>query len=221
MPDLRVAAALEHVQEADEVGINVGRGVFNRVTHPCLRGQMHDCTEFAGGEKLAHRPALDDVELVTEEPGTRKQALEARLLEPDVVVVVQVVDAHNLVTAIEQPVRQRRTDEPGSSRYKNLHFLSVSNVVGAEGLPRIPALTIRARPTGRPLPGSPEDSCFAISMHRGTCRRVCTPPSSQSSFRRAMVPHSTRSRPPHGEGRARRESDGRSRARMPAPPPAP
>src|SRR6266481_5118852 len=38
MPDLRLAAAFEHVQEADEVGINVGRGVFNRVTHPCLRG---------------------------------------------------------------------------------------------------------------------------------------------------------------------------------------
>ena len=88
MPDLRVAAAFEHVQEADEVGINVGRGVFNRIPHPCLRGQMHDRTEFAGGEKLAHRPALDDVELVKEESGTCTQALEARLLEPDVVVVV-------------------------------------------------------------------------------------------------------------------------------------
>src|SRR6267143_3391956 len=93
---------------------------------------MHDCTEFAGGEKLAHRPALDDVELVKEEPGTRTQALEARLLEPDVVVVVQIVDAHNLVAAIEQLVRQRRTDESGSSRDKNLHFLSVSNVVDTE-----------------------------------------------------------------------------------------
>src|SRR2546422_1631778 len=84
---------------------------------------MHDCTEFAGGEELAHRPELDDVELVKEEPGTRTQALEARLLEPDVVVVVQIVDADDFVTAIEQLVRQRRTDEPGSSRDKNLHFL--------------------------------------------------------------------------------------------------
>src|SRR2546427_2236972 len=83
---------------------------------------MHDRTEFAGGEKLAHWPALDDVELVKEEPGARTQALEARLLEPDVVVVVQIVDADDFVSAIEQVVGQGCTDESGGAGDKNLHF---------------------------------------------------------------------------------------------------
>src|SRR5206468_10890277 len=92
-----------------------------------VAGKMHHRVEFAGCEKLAHRLALDDVELLKKEPGTRAQALEPRLLEPDVVVRVQIVDAHNLVAAIEQLVRQRRTDESGSSRDKDLHFCSLSN----------------------------------------------------------------------------------------------
>ena len=96
-----LTAAFEHVHEADEVGVDVGGGVFNRVAHTGLRGEVHDCTEFAGSEKLAHRFALDDIELLKEEPGTRAQAFQARLLEPDVVVGVQIIDAHNLVAAIE------------------------------------------------------------------------------------------------------------------------
>jgi len=41
---------------------------------------MHDRAEFTGGEKLAHRLALDDVELLKDKPVTLEQALQARLL---------------------------------------------------------------------------------------------------------------------------------------------
>ncbi len=122
MPDLRVAAALEHVHEADEVGIDIRRGVFDRIAHPGLRGQMHHRVELAGCEELAHRLALDDIELLKEEPGPRAQALEARLLEADVVVGIEIIDAHNLVATIEQPVRQRRSDKPSGPGNENLHF---------------------------------------------------------------------------------------------------
>src|SRR6266571_2583291 len=179
------------MHEADEVGIDISRGVFDRVTHPGLCGKMHHRVEFAGCEKLAHRLALDDVELLKKEPGTRAQALEPRLLEPDVVVGVQIVDAHNLVAAIEQLVHQRRTDESGSSRDKNLHFLSVW--FGGEGgirthdtLARIPVFETGTfnrsvtSPVARILPAqrisAPErspstDPCKAAARKEYLCRR--------------------------------------------------
>ena len=83
---------------------------------------MHHRVEFAGCEKLAHRLALDDVELLKEEPGTPAQALEPRPLEPDVVVGVQIVDTNDFIAAIEQLVCQRRADESSRSRDKNPHF---------------------------------------------------------------------------------------------------
>ena len=46
---------------------------------------------------------------------------EARLLEVDVVVVVEVVEADDLVAAREQPSCRRRADEAGGSRDQNLH----------------------------------------------------------------------------------------------------
>src|SRR5882762_8205593 len=175
---------------------------------------MYYRVEFAGCENLAHRLALDDVELLKEEPGTGKQALEARLLEPDVVVVIQIIDAHNVVAAIEQVMSQRRADEPGGPGNENLHFRMNLLILLYGRRPAVRCFTTREGPIARLPPCSRAGSCFAISMHRGTCRRGCTPSSSQASFRRAMGPHSTRPHPPHGGGRARRESVGRSRARM-------
>ena len=42
MLDLAVAAALQHVQLPENVGIGVGVRVFQRVAHARLRGEMND-----------------------------------------------------------------------------------------------------------------------------------------------------------------------------------
>jgi len=46
---------------------------------------MHDCTEFTGA-KARSSLALDDVELVEQEPLARKQPVEPRVLSRTVVV---------------------------------------------------------------------------------------------------------------------------------------
>ena len=105
MPDPRVAATFKHVHEAHNIGINVGRRVLDRVAHTGLGRQMYDSFELAGDEELAHRLAVDDIEFLELESRPGAQPFEPRLLEPDVVIVVQIVDADDLVTAVEQGVR--------------------------------------------------------------------------------------------------------------------
>src|SRR5258707_7053711 len=129
---------------------------------------MHDRAEFTGGEKLAHRLAFDDVELLKEKPVTPEQALQARLLEPDVVVTVQIVDAHNLVAAIEQLMRQRRADESGRPRNENLHFRMILLKSLYAGQPAARRFKTREGPNVRPPLYNPSGSCFSIAMYRRT-----------------------------------------------------
>src|SRR5438046_636623 len=191
------------MHEADQVGIDISRGVFDRIAHPGLGGKMHHRVEFSGCEKLAHRLALDDVELLKKEPGTRAQALQARLLEPDVVVIVQIVDAHNLVAAIEQLMRLRRADESGGPRNENFHFRA------------------REGPNVRPSPCSRWGSCFAIATYRGTCHRARKRPSNRGISPPVTGLHTIRPRRPRAEQRVRWVWSGRSRARTLVPLPAP
>jgi hypothetical protein len=46
---------------------------------------------------------------------------EARLLERYVVVLVEVVETDNLVTARQQALRRVRADESGGAGHENLH----------------------------------------------------------------------------------------------------
>src|SRR5258708_20598326 len=182
---------------------------------------MHDRVEFTGGEKLAHRLAFDDVEVLKENPAAPEQGLQARLLEPDVVVTVQIVDANNLVAAIEQVGRRRRADESGRPRNENLHFRMSLPKSLYGGQPAARRFKTREGPNVRPSLYSRWGSCFATAMYRGTCHRARGRPSSRATFPPMTCPHTIRPRRPPAEQRARSVWSARSRARMPVPLPAP
>src|SRR5256885_14674521 len=112
--------------------------------------------------------ALDDVELRKEDRGTRAQALKPRLLEPDVVVRAQIVDAHDLVAAIEQAVRQGRADEPRGPGYENLHFRTSLLMLLCGRQPSTRCFRTRGGPIARPPLCCRGGSCFAIATPRGT-----------------------------------------------------
>src|SRR5574341_2445643 len=99
MPDSRATAALENVEEADNVGVGVRRGVFDRVTHAGLRRQMHDRVELRRREKVGHWFSFYDIEFLKDEPLARPQAIKPCQLQPDIVVIVQIVYAYDFVAA--------------------------------------------------------------------------------------------------------------------------
>ena len=53
MRDLRVTAAFEHIERADDVALDVGVRFLQRMPHPGLSAQMHDAFKFLLGEQRA------------------------------------------------------------------------------------------------------------------------------------------------------------------------
>ena len=97
-------AALEHVEEADEVGIDVGVRVLERVAHAGLRREMdHPLRPVSANS--SRRPRVGEVDLREAEAGAAPSRGEPRLLQREVVVVVEVVDADD-----RQPSASSRRD---------------------------------------------------------------------------------------------------------------
>jgi len=82
---------------------------------------MHDGIELAGREKSAYRLAFDDVETYEPEIRSRRQPAKPRLLQPDVISVVQIVDADDFVNAFVQSVRLHSSYETCCSGCKDFH----------------------------------------------------------------------------------------------------
>lgn len=61
----------------------------------------------------------------TEVPSSLK-TIQVRLLEGNIIVVIEIVDAQNFVPAINKPMRDMRTDEASGSCDKNFHLWNQS-----------------------------------------------------------------------------------------------
>ena len=92
-----------------------------RVAHTGLRAEVDHALELLLREQLRHAGAVGEIELHEAEPWLPLELREARLLEADVVVVVQVVEADDVVATREQPGRGVKADEAGSAGDENLH----------------------------------------------------------------------------------------------------
>ena len=103
--DLRVAAALEDVAERRQVVGDVGLGIDERIAHAGLRGEMDDAREAAVREQLRRRARVGQVEAFEPESRQPFEARDARLLQRDVVIGIEIVDARDGV----RPRRSRRS----------------------------------------------------------------------------------------------------------------
>jgi hypothetical protein len=73
-------ATLEHVEEAGEVGIGIGIGIDQRVTHAGLRGEMRDGRKTMRGKQFRHGLAIVDIDLRKFEIGERLELRDPGLL---------------------------------------------------------------------------------------------------------------------------------------------
>ena len=121
MLDAVAAAAFEDMAEADEVGIEIGLRILDREAHAGLGAEMDDALETALGEEPGHAVAVGEVELFEAEAVMAVEAGEPGLLQSGIVVIVEIVDADDLVAAFEQNPGCLVTDEAGSPRHQNAH----------------------------------------------------------------------------------------------------
>ena len=114
-----VATGLEHVEEADEVALEVGARVLDGVADTCLGGEVHHDVEAVLGEQ-----ALDEggVAQIAANKGEATvgvglgQHAQSRVLDAGVVVAVEIVEADDGVIGLfEQFLDEERADEAGGS----------------------------------------------------------------------------------------------------------
>lgn len=124
--DAVMAAAFQDVHKTQQVGIDVSVRIFQRVTHPCLRSQIHDALRLIANEYILHRcpvmyPGADLGKTVVS-ADTRQTCF----LQVYIVIVVDVIDANYLVAALQQAYGKLVADETSSAGDENLHeFLRV------------------------------------------------------------------------------------------------
>ena len=63
MPAAIVAAAFQDVEEAVEIGVDIGVRVDQRMAHAGLRGEMHDVGKAVLGEQRRDGGAVGKIEL--------------------------------------------------------------------------------------------------------------------------------------------------------------
>lgn len=82
---------------------------------------MDDARESFRGEQPCGGHAIRQVELFTAESGFALQQCQARAFECGIIIVVEVVDADDAVTACEECLRGMEADEAGDASDEVVH----------------------------------------------------------------------------------------------------
>jgi len=130
----RMPAGFEDMQEADQVALDIGAGVRQRVAHAGLRGQMDDPVEGPPGKKGGHGRLVFEGPFHKGKGRAGAQLLQARLFQRHVVVRIQVVKAGDGIAALQEGAGHVVADESGGAGDQDVH--------------------VRAAPVGRRGPGA-------------------------------------------------------------------
>jgi hypothetical protein len=113
--DAGLPASLQDVAESDEVGIDVGSRVLQRVADARLRTHVDDRLRSLHAEEARHSRAVCQIEAMEAEARVARQLGEPCLLQPGIVVVVEVVETDHLVAARQEELADVESDEPGGA----------------------------------------------------------------------------------------------------------
>jgi hypothetical protein len=118
-------ARLQDGQVTGQIAVLVGEGILDGVTNAGLGGHVDDATGVRLPYDLAQGRRVGDVRPHHSEAGVRLQPRDTRLLQADVVVIGEIVDPDDFLTAIEKPFGHMHADEPRSAGDDHRHLRHV------------------------------------------------------------------------------------------------
>lgn len=117
-----IPATFEDIHKPDEVRLHVSVRIGQRITHPCLGRKMNNAIEFFVRKQRCHRGCISHIKANKAESGTAREACQARLLETDIVVVVEIVQPDDFVATRQQALGDMHADETGGTGNQYFHF---------------------------------------------------------------------------------------------------
>src|SRR5262245_23011403 len=97
MPASPVAAAFEHIEEAREIGIDIGVGIDQGMSHAGLRSEMHDGGKAIRRKQLRHELALGKVGPDEFEIRECLKLRDPGLFQMRIVIGIEVVETDHLM----------------------------------------------------------------------------------------------------------------------------
>ena len=110
-----VAAAFQHIDEALQIGVDIGVRMRDRMAHAGLRREMHDMRKFVVLEQRRRRVAVGEIELDEVEMVGLREFGAPRFLQRGIVIGRHDVDADHAAALRQQPPRHMKADEAGGA----------------------------------------------------------------------------------------------------------
>jgi len=120
-----MATSLEHMTEGVDVVAQVGGRVDQRIADARLRGQMDNVGERAVAKESRRRFRLGEIHARKRKAGQARKRRQARLLQRNVVVGIEVVDAGDARALRKQRARRVHADEAGGAGYQDVRVAQV------------------------------------------------------------------------------------------------
>ena len=114
-----VPAAFQNVHETFDVAVGIGMRIDERIAHAGLGGEMHDAPDRLLGKKSCMPCRLARSSLTKLKSFMRRQLGEPGLFQSHIVVVVEIVEADDLVATVQEALGHMKPDESRRAGDKN------------------------------------------------------------------------------------------------------
>ena len=98
------------------IGRHVDMRILHTVSYTCPGCKIKDCLKRVSGKQFIQNLKILYITMIKGEILILSQIIQPMLLEPDIVIVVQIVQPDNCKTLIQQNLGCFRTYETGSTR---------------------------------------------------------------------------------------------------------
>src|SRR5215217_7978123 len=119
MLDLVMPAAFQDIGETDDIGVDVIMRMIEGVAHAGLRGEMDNSLRTFFGEQRRQRRSIGDILLDEAKPVAAVELFQAGKLQPNIIIVVEIVYARDLMPAVEQRPADVEADKSRCTRNQN------------------------------------------------------------------------------------------------------
>ena len=107
---------------AFDIGMGVGVRIGQRIAHTGLRRQVNDAGDIAVlGDQVFHRSPVGDIQAFEAETVVAAKHIKARLLQRNVIVIIEIIDTDNLVAPLKKRARGMETNESGGAGNQDSH----------------------------------------------------------------------------------------------------
>lgn len=122
MRHIIMATPFKDIYKPLQIGIDISVRIFQRVSHPGLRGQMNDTIRLFISENTSHRVPVFDRNTVKAKRLMVSDAGKPRLFQRDIIIVVEIINPDDFITARQQAFDTMHANETSTACNQNFHL---------------------------------------------------------------------------------------------------